>query len=31
MGQIEVNIPRLRQIHGRYFWRPTKAVKALGF
>ena len=31
MGQIEVNVPRLRYIHGRYFWRPTKAVKALGF
>src|SRR5215471_13541003 len=31
MGQIEVNVPRLRCIHGRYFWRPTKAVKQLGF
>jgi hypothetical protein len=31
MGSIEVNVPRLRYIHGRYFWRPTKAVKRLGF
>jgi integrase len=22
---------RLRQINGKYYWRPTKAVKALGF
>jgi len=26
-----VNVPRMRCIHGRYFWRPTKAVKRLGF
>jgi hypothetical protein len=31
MGNIEVNVPRLRKIHGRYFWRPTAAVKRLGF
>ena len=31
MGGIKVNVPRLRCIHGRYFWRPTKAVKQLGF
>jgi hypothetical protein len=31
MGGIEVSVPRLRRIHGRYFWRPTKAVKQLGF
>jgi hypothetical protein len=31
MGSIEVNVPRLRCIHGRYFWRPTRAVKRLGF
>jgi len=31
MGDIKVTISRLRRIHGRYFWRPTKAVKALGF
>jgi hypothetical protein len=31
MGGIEVNVPRLRRIHRRYFWRPTKAVKQLGF
>lgn len=31
MGKIEVSVPRLRCIHGRYFWRPTRAVKALGF
>src|SRR5215469_6414168 len=31
MGNIEVNVPRLRLVHGRYFWRPTKAIKRLGF
>lgn len=31
MGGITVTVPRLRQIAGRYFWRPTGAVKALGF
>jgi hypothetical protein len=31
MGGIEVNVPRMRCIHGRYFWRPTKAVKQIGF
>lgn len=31
MGQISVTIPRLRLQRGRYFWRPTPAVKALGF
>jgi integrase len=28
---MDLRIPRLRYIAGRYFWRPTKAVKALGF
>jgi hypothetical protein len=31
MGNINVNVPRLRLVHGRYFWRPTKAVQRLGF
>ena len=31
MGEVSMNVPRLRKIAGRYFWRPTKAVKALGF
>src|SRR5215831_7307385 len=31
MGNIEVNVPRLRLVHGRYFWRPTQAIKRLGF
>ena len=31
MGGIKVVVPRLRCIHGRYFWRPTKAVKQIGF
>src|SRR5215471_14816918 len=31
MGNIEVNVLRLRRVRGRYFWRPTKAVKKLGF
>lgn len=26
-----MTVPRLRLIAGRYFWRPTKAVKALGY
>jgi hypothetical protein len=31
VGNIEVNVPCLRCISGRYFWRPTNAVKRLGF
>jgi integrase len=31
LGIIAMSVPRLRLIAGRYFWRPTKAVKALGF
>src|SRR5215472_4707392 len=31
MGNLEVNVPRLRRVRSRYFWRPTKAVKKLGF
>lgn len=31
MGEIRVTVPRLRKIAGRYFWRPTPAVRALGF
>ncbi len=31
MGKLLINVPRLRSISGRYFWRPTPAVKALGF
>jgi hypothetical protein len=31
VGNIEVNVPRLRRIHGRFFWRPTNSVKKLGF
>ena len=27
----EINIPRLRRIAGRFFWRPTPAIRALGF
>ena len=27
----QVNVPRLRLIAGRYYWRPTPAVRALGF
>jgi integrase len=26
-----VDVPRLRKISGRYYWRPTPTVKALGF
>jgi integrase len=26
-----VDVPRLRKIAGRYYWRPTPTVKALGF
>lgn len=29
MGNVDV--PRLRKIAGRYYWRPTPTVKALGF
>jgi Phage integrase family len=31
MGDIKVTVPRLRRISGRYYWRPTEAVRALGF
>jgi hypothetical protein len=26
-----VDVPRLRKIAGRYYWRPTPTIKALGF
>jgi hypothetical protein len=29
MGNVDV--PRLRKIAGRYFWRPTPTIRALGF
>lgn len=31
MGEIRLKVPRLRPISGAYYWRATKAVKALGF
>jgi hypothetical protein len=31
MGEVRLIVPRLRLIKGRYFWRPTAAVKGLGF
>lgn len=31
MGEISVNVPRVYLIKGRYYWQPTKAVRALGF
>ena len=31
MGEVTVRVPRLRRVAGRYFWRPTPAVKKLGF
>lgn len=31
MGQIRVSVPRLRKISGRYYWRPTPAIRQLGF
>ncbi len=31
MGEVSVNVPRLRRIAGRYYWRPTPAIKRLGF
>ena len=31
MGEVRVSVPRLRFVRGRFFWRPTPAVKRLGF
>ena len=31
MGQLNVKVPRLKLVAGRYYWRTTAAVKALGF
>jgi len=31
MGTLKLTVPRLRFIAGRYFWRPTPAVRTLGF
>lgn len=31
MGEVSVNVPRLRRIAGRYYWRPTPAIRKLGF
>ena len=31
MGEVSLSVPRLRRIAGRYYWRPTPAIKRLGF
>lgn len=31
MGRVELNVPRLKRVAGRWYWRTTVAVKALGF
>lgn len=31
MGKITMSVPRLRRIAGRWYWRPTPAIKRLGF
>ncbi len=31
MGKLTLDVPRMRFIAGRYFWRPTPAVRKLGF
>lgn len=31
MGEIRVKVPRLRLIGGRYYWRPSKALRAEGY
>lgn len=31
MGEIRVKVERLRLINGAFYWRPTPAVRALGF
>lgn len=31
MGRVEMNVPRMKRVAGRWYWRTTKVVKALGF
>lgn len=31
MGEVTLRVKRLRRIAGRYYWRPTPAIKRLGF
>jgi integrase len=31
MGRVELNVPRMKRVAGRWYWRTTAAVKALGF
>ena len=31
MGEVKMSVPRLRRIGGAYYWRPTPAIKDLGF
>lgn len=31
MGTLTVKVPRIITVKGRYYWRPTPAVKKLGF
>lgn len=28
---VKIAVPRMRLIHGRWYWRPTPAIKTLGF
>ncbi|CCC96864.1 phage integrase family protein [Azospirillum brasilense] len=31
MGKVELNVPRMKRVAGRWYWRTTPTVKALGF
>lgn len=31
MGRVEMNVPRMKLVDGRWYWRTTPAVKKLGF
>lgn len=31
MGEIRMKIPRLRLIDGRWYWRPSKALRGVGY
>lgn len=31
MGEVRMNVPRVRKIKGRFYWWPTPATKKLGF
>lgn len=31
MGRVELNVPRMKRVAGRWYWRTTAALKALGF